>query len=189
MSLSFIIYGLVLIFYIFGVAKASNLFHLMLILLSSMLVLLGYFVGTVYTSLLTINPFHLIAFILFAVLFWDKSVFRFCHIPMLMLFVVTVALYFDRGYLLFYSGVLYFLATAMVFVVYNSKTNTLMSLLGLFSFIYFIVDGVFQYYELQYVFIDFDFIFLVLFFLYAMSKIFDYLKVPKSEFKGECYGK
>lgn len=108
---------------------------------------------------------------------------------MLMLFVVTVALYFDRGYLLFYSGVLYFLATAMVFVVYNSKTNTLMSLLGLFSFIYFIVDGVFQYYELQYVFIDFDFIFLVLFFLYAMSKIFDYLKVPKSEFKGECYGK
>ncbi len=189
MSLTFIIFGLVLIFYIFGVARASNFFRLALIIFSLIFVLVGYFVGTISTSIMTINLFHLSAFVLFSILFFDKKFFHFCYVPMLMLFVVTMILYFDRGYLLFYTGVLYFLTTAMIFIFYNSKSNTLMSLLSVFSACYLVIDGVFQYFELQYIFIDFDFIFLVLFFLYAISKIIVYLDVNNSEFKGKCYGK
>lgn len=189
MSLTFIIFGLILILFIFGVARASNLFELLLILLGSSFVLIGYFCGTKETSLMSINLFHLIAFILFSVLFFDKKLMANAHVVMLMLFASTMVLYFDSGYLLFYSGVLYFLMASILFIIYNTKISLLLSTLSLFTFAYLLIDGVFQYFELQYVFIDFDFIFLVLFFLYAFGKIFAYLDANKITFKGAYYGK
>lgn len=187
--MTFILFGVTLILIIFGVIRLQSFGALVVVLLGMVFVLLGYFCGNISASLISFNLLHVLALVLFLIVFFDRRIFDNLHVSLLMVFVEAIVLYFDRGYLLFYTGLLYFMLMAVLFVIYNARGKLLVSSLSLFSIFYVIVDGVFQNFEMQYVFIDLDFVFLVLFFLYVLSKIFAYIDSGKFVYGGIKYGK
>lgn len=189
MSMTFILFGVTLILIIFGVIRLQGFGALASILFGVIFLLMGYFCGNISTSLIYFNLLHVLALVLFLIVFFDRRIFDNFHVTLLMVFVEAIVLYFDRGYLLFYTGLLYFMLTAVLFVIYNARGKLLVSNLSLFSIFYVIVDGVFQYFEMRYIFLDFDFVFLVLFFLYVLGKVFSYIDSGKFIYGGIKYGK
>lgn len=189
MSMTFILFGVTLILILFGVIRLQSFGALVSILFGVIFVLMGYFCANISTSLISFNLLHVLALVLFFIVFFDRRIFDNFHVTLLMIFVEAVVLYFDRSYLLFYTGLLYFMLTAVLFVIYNARGRLLVSSLSLFSIFYVIVDGVFQYFEMRYVFWDFDFVFLVLFFLYILSKVFSYIDSGRFIYGGVRYGK
>lgn len=189
MSMTFILFGVTLILVIFGVIRFQKFCVFLSVFLGLIFVLLGYFCGNISTGLVAFNLLHVIAFVLFFVVFFDKQIFANSHVILLMIFVEVVVLYFDRGYLLFYNGILYFMLSAILFVINCKRGKLAVSSFALFSTLYLIVDGLFQYFEMRYVFIDFDFVFLVLFFIYVFGKILAYIDNGGFVYGGIKYGK
>lgn len=187
MSITFILFGIILIFYLFGVLRSRTLTRSVFVMAICGFILLGYFGGDLHMQGLSINLFHLIAFLIMFVLFFSKAIFKNLHIVFLCVFLGVSALYFDNTYLLFYSGTIYFLLASFLLIMFANNRELFFSILLVFSFFYLIVDGIFCYFELGVVFIDFDFIFLTMLFLYVLCIVFDSIEFKKIYLEGGSY--
>lgn len=189
MSITFILFGIILIFYLFGVLGGENKLYNLLSILASLFVLIGYFFGDVQTSHFTLNIPFLLALVLMLVLAFDVRVFRKFHAILFTTFLSALVLYFDTSNLLFYSGTLYFLTASFLLIIFLNDKKLFSSALTFYSLIYFVVDAIFCYAELGYVVLNFDFVLLVMLFLYALSSLFDYARLKCSYGFGGGYEK
>lgn len=187
MSITFILFGIILILYLFGVLRSRTMTRSLCVMSLCGFVLLGYFFGDVHTQVLSINLCHLIAFLIMLFLCFSKGVFSKLHIVLLCVFLGVIALYFDNTYLLFYSGKLYFLLSSILLILLVDRRELFLSTLQVFTLFYLIVDGVFCYFELGTIFVDFDLVLLYTLFLYVLCNFFDYIKFRKVYFEGGAY--
>lgn len=176
MSITFILFGVILIFYLFGATESRLNFKDLSFIAIAILVGLGYFIGDIFVGSISLNVLHLFAFALMLFVLSCEGDLKQLHLIVLPIILVTIILAANKNLTLFYSGSLYF-SCVMYFILLpllGTKNCTL--LLCEFSLIYLCVDSIFQFADLQKAFLNLDYIFLSLLSLYALEKIFDYLR-------------
>ncbi|MBE5738480.1 MAG: hypothetical protein E7354_01990 [Clostridiales bacterium] len=189
MDISFVLYGLLLILFLFGVVRISNYCLNFIFGIALLFVVLGYFYGGVDTSFFAVNIFHLLSCFLFLITFFKKEDCRVLHWVLFFLFLEALFLCVDSELLLFYGSMLFFVLLSIIFLFFYFDCRRLLSVFILFSIFYLIIDGCFQYYELGYVFITFDSVFIGVFSMWAVSKIFAVVNSYRFEFDEVGYVK
>ncbi len=176
MSITFVLFGVILIFYLFGVMGSRLNFKNLSFIAISILVVLGYFVGDIFIGSISLNILHLLAFALMLFMLSREGNIKHLHLIILPVILVTVFLASNKNFTLFYSGSLYFSCVMYFIFLSLLRIKNCASLLSEFSLIYLCIDGVFQFADLQQIYFNLDYIFLSLLSLYAFEKFFDYLR-------------
>lgn len=183
MSITFILFGIILIFYLFGVKGSRLNFTDFSFIAISVLVVSGYFIGDIFIGSISLNVLHLFAFALMLFLLSGEANLKQVHLMILPIILEVLILNANKNCSLFYSWTLYF--SCVVYFVFLSLLGikNCTSLLSKFSLIYLCVDSIFQFVDLQQIYINLDCVLLSLLSLYAFEIFFDYLRA-KNNFLG-----
>lgn len=184
MSITFILFGVIIIYYLFNAKWLQLDFRALSFFVIAVLIELGYFIGNIFLTNISLNMMHLFAFALMLFLLSRVGNLSLLCLIFMPILLEVVILSVDRGYTLFYSGTLYFICVFYFIFLFLIGIKNCTSLLSVFSLIYLLIDSIFQFNDLQYIYLNLDYIFLALLSLYVFEIIFDYFRVTSSFWGG-----
>lgn len=175
MSISFILFGLIFILFLFGVLKCKNFTISIINIFALLFVLLGYFFGTIESSFVSFNLFHILSGVLFIFIYFDKIVLKKLHIIVLLLVVDLIAVTISVNCLSVFSLSLFLVLSSILFLFFYDNCNLFVSSFIFFSYGYFLIDSIYQYSKMGFALMNFDAVFFTAVMLFGLCKLYSTL--------------